>query len=72
MNKRRLAKLEKKVPENAVAALNAAHRRVVAACLPHVLVIGDGLYRVHETGKKELIRVLPPRIAVAEAKRAKT
>lgn len=72
MNKRKLAKLEKKVPERAVAALTAANQRAIAAKFPRVVVIEDGLYRVSPSGTKELIRTLTPRTKVAgRAKRAK-
>ena len=52
--------LEKRVPQVALEALNAAHQRAVASGLPMVLVIDGGLYRVSGTGEKELIRMLPP------------
>ena len=51
MNKRKLAKLEKKVPEQAA----------VASKLPRVVVIENSLYRVSASGAKELIRTLTPR-----------
>ena len=72
MNKRKMAKLEKNVPEQAVAALNAASERAVASEIPRVVVIGNGLYRVGASGTKELIRTLTPRTKVpGRAKRSK-
>ena len=64
MNKRQLAKLEKMVPERAVAALNAANQRAIASELPRIVVIEDSLYRVSASGVKELIRALTPRTRV--------
>jgi len=72
VNKRNMAKLEKKVPEQAVAALDAASERAVASEIPRVVVIGNGLYRVSASGAKELIRTLAPRRRVpGRAKRSK-
>jgi hypothetical protein len=68
-----MAKLEKKVPEQAVAALNAASKRASASAIPRVMVIGSGLYRVSASGTKDLIRTLPPRTrAPGRAKRSKS
>ena len=64
VNNRELAKLEKRVPERAVAALNAAHQRVIDSRVPHVVVIEDSLYRVSASGARELIRTLTPRTRV--------
>ena len=69
MNKRKLSKMEKKVPQIAVKALNAAHRRAVASGMPLVMMIGDGLYRVSGTGERELIRMLPPQTKVRDLKK---
>ncbi len=67
-----MAKLEKKVPEQAVAALNAASERAATSEIPRVVVIGNGLYRVSASGAKELIRTLAPRTKVRRrAKRSK-
>jgi hypothetical protein len=72
VNKRDLAKLEKRVPECAVAALNAASQRAIASKSPRVEVIGDSLYRINESGARELIRELPARTRVSgRAKRTK-
>ena len=71
MNKRKMAKLEKKVPEQAVAALNAASERAVASEIPRVVVIENGLYRVSPSGSKELIRALAPRTRVPGRERSK-
>jgi hypothetical protein len=72
MNKRKMAKLERKVPGQAVAALNAASQRAASAALPRVMVIEDGLYRISASGAKELVRMLPPRTkATGGAKRSK-
>ncbi|MFL5342834.1 MAG: hypothetical protein ACJ8F7_22090 [Gemmataceae bacterium] len=65
MNRRKLVKLEKRLPQRAVAALDAAHQRAVASGLPLVLVIGDSLYRVNPSGEKEFIHALPPRLKVS-------
>ena len=71
MNNRQRAKMEKKVPQRAVAALNAAHQRLLASKLPRIVVIEDGLYRVSASGAKELIRLLAPRKRVpVRSKRA--
>ena len=73
MNNRKLAKMEKKLPEIALAALNAASRRADESGLPSVVVIENGLYRIHASGEKELIRMLPPRTKVTgRVKRSKT
>ena len=64
MDDREMEELDKLVPQIAVDALNAAHRRAVASGMPLVMVIGDGLYRVSGTGERELIRMLPPRMKV--------
>jgi hypothetical protein len=67
-----MAKLEKRVPEQAVAALNAASERAGAWEIPRVMVIGSGLYRVSASGAKDLIRTLAPRTKVpGRAKRSK-
>ncbi len=67
-----MAKLEKKVPEHAVAALNTASERAATLEIPRVVVIGNGLYRVSASGAKELIRTLTPRTRVpGRAKRSK-
>jgi hypothetical protein len=62
MSNRELEKLEKLVPERAVAALTAATQRALASHPPRVLVIDNGLYRVSASGEKELIRMLTPRM----------
>jgi hypothetical protein len=73
VNNRKMAKLEKKVPELAVAALDAASERAAISAIPRVLVIENGLYRVSASGEKELIRTLPPRIKVSgHTKRSKS
>ncbi len=69
VNKRKMSKMEKRVPEIAVRALNAAHRRAVASGMPMVMMIGDGLYRVSGTGERELIRMLPPRTKAKDIKK---
>ena len=69
MNKRKMSKLEKRVPEVAVAALNAATRRALESGMPLVMMIGDGLYRVSGSGERELIRMLPPRTKVRDLKK---
>ena len=66
MDDREMDELEKRVPQVALEALNAAHQRAVASGLPMVMVIGDGLYRVSGSGEKELIRMLPPRMKVPD------
>jgi len=72
MNNRKLAKMEKRVAQRALAALDAASQRAAASGRPLVLVIGDALYRVSSSGEKELIRTLPPREKVSgRAKRVK-
>jgi hypothetical protein len=72
VNQRKMAKLEKRVPEQAVAALNAASAVAAASELPRVVVIENGLYRVSASGTKELIRMLTPRTrAPGRAKRRK-
>jgi hypothetical protein len=73
MNNRKLAKLEKMAPAVAVSALNAATQRALAAKVPLVMVIDDGLYRISASGEKELIRMLPPRMTLSgRAKKAKS
>ncbi len=69
MTDREIDELEAKVPEAALAALKAASERAAASGLPRVIVIGDGLYRVNGAGKRELIRMLPPRTKAADLER---
>ena len=69
VNKRKMSKMEKRVPEIAVRALNAAHRRAVASGMPMVMMIGDGLYRVSGSGERELIRMLPPQTKAKDLKK---
>jgi len=72
VNKRQLAKLEKMVPERAVAALNAAYQQALTSGVSRVVVIEDALYRVSASGARELIRTLTPRTRVSgRVKRAK-
>jgi hypothetical protein len=60
VNNRKLAQLEKKVPELAVAALDAASQRAAASGLPRVVLIDNSLFRISPSGARELIRTLPP------------
>ena len=72
IGKLEVAKLEKKALRVAVSALNAATQRALAAKVPLVMVIDDGLYRISASGEKELIRMLPPRMTLSgRAKKAK-
>lgn len=64
MNKRKMAKLEKRVPILAGRALGAADRRARASGVTLVVVKEGGLYKRKPTGEYELIEQLPPRTKV--------
>ncbi len=73
MNNRKRAKLEKKLPQQAVAALNAATRQALDAGLSVVVRIGNDLCRVSKTDPPIVLKTLPPRTKVRDrVKKAST